>query len=113
MRNRTDERRPSDAGIGLLATRRNLGWQIVLVEHCAHLIVRDANCDVFVERNGIVAPILVEDVEAHHFPIDHEIVERSHRVRIVAATANHPSKLVPHLLDDEVLLVHADTEADP
>ena len=113
MRNRTDQRGSSDSWLGLLAPRGNLGWQVVLIEDCAHLIVRDADRDVFIEGNGIVAPIFVKDVEAQDFPVDHEIVERGHRIGIVTAAADHASKLAPHLLDDEVLLVDADTKADP
>ena len=113
MRNWTDQGGSSDSGICLLTPRGNLGWQVVLIEDCAHLIVRDADRDVFVEGNGIVAPIFVEDVEAHHFPVDYEIVERSHRIGIVTSAADHTPELVPHLLDDEILLVDADTKADP
>ena len=113
MRNWTDQGGSSDSGICLLTPRGNLGWQVVLIEDCAHLIVRDADRDVFIEGNGIVAPIFVKDVEAQDFPVDHEIVERGHRIGIVAAAADHAPELVPHLLDDEVLLVDADTEADP
>ena len=113
MRNGTDERGSRNAGIGLLAACGNLGRQVVLIEDCAHLIVRDADRDVFVEGNRIVAPIFVEDVEAHDFPFDYEVVERGHRIGIVTAAADHASELVPHLLDDEILLVDADTEADP
>src|SRR5262245_59721191 len=113
MRNGTDECGSRDPGIGLLTSRGNLRGQVVLIEDCAHLIVRDADRDVFIEWYGIVAPIVVEDVEAHDFPDNYEIVERSHRIRIVAAAADHAPELVPHLLNDEVLLVDANTEADP
>ena len=113
MRNGTDEGGSRDARIRLLASRGNLGWQVVLIEDCAHLIVRDADRDVFVEGNGIVAPIFVEDVEAHDFAVDYEIVERGHRIGIVTTAADHASEFVPYLLDDEILLVDADTEADP
>jgi len=113
MRNGTDECGSRDAGIGLLASRGDLRWQVVLIEDCAHLIVRDADRDVFIEWYGIVAPIVVEDVEAHDFPVNYEIVERSHRIRIVTAAADHTSELVPHLLNDEILLVDANTEANP
>src|SRR5262245_44219756 len=113
MRNRTDKGGSGDSRIGLLAPRRNFGWQVVLIDDCAHLIIRYADRDVFIEGNGIVAPIFVEDVEAHDFAVDHEIVERGHRIGIVTAAADHTSELVPHFLDDEVLLVDADTEADP
>jgi len=113
MRNWTDKGGSSYSGIGLLTPRGNFRWQVVLIEDCAHLIVRDAHRDVLIEGNGIVAPILVEDIEAHDLPVDHEIVERGHRIGIVTAAADHASELVPDLLDDEVLLVDADTKADP
>src|SRR5262245_15272246 len=113
MRNRTDKGGSGDSRIGLLAPRRNFGWQVVLIDDCAHLIIRYADRDVFIEGNGIVAPIFVEDVEAHDFAVDYEIVERGHRIGIVTAAADHASELAPHLLDDEILLVDADTEADP
>src|SRR5262249_34928842 len=34
-------------------------------------------------------------------------------IRIVTTAADHSSELVPHLLNDEILLVDANTEADP
>src|SRR5688572_16563842 len=114
MWNGTNQRGSGDPGIGLLwAPRGNLGWQVVLIKDRAHLIIRDADRDVFVEGNGIVAPIVVEDVEAHDFPFDYEIVERGHRIGVITAAADHAAELAPHLLDNEILLVDADAEADP
>src|SRR5262252_1817100 len=102
MRNGTDECGPCDPGIPLLASRGDFRRQVVLIEDCAHLIVRDADRDVFIEWYGIVAPIVVEDVEAHDFPVNYEIVERSHRVRIVTAAADHASELVPGFVIDVI-----------
>src|SRR5678809_696534 len=113
MQNGPDESGSGDARIGLLTAGSNLGWQVVLIEDGAHLIVRDADRDVFVEGNGIVAPIFMENVEAHDFAFDYEIVERGHRIGIITAAADHASQLVPHLLDDEILLVDSDTVAKP
>ena len=77
----------------------------------AQLVPADMTGDVLVERRQFaVRPVLVEDVELQRVALDPEIVERRHRVRVVARAADHAAQRVADLLDDEVLFRRADPE---
>jgi hypothetical protein len=55
----------------------------------------------------------VQDVELQRVALDAEIVERRHRVGVVAAAAHHAAQRPADLLDDEELLRRADAEPEP
>ena len=112
MRDRPDER---SAGVGIRVCRPvgELCWKVVLRGDNAHLVAGDASGDVLVEGDGVIAPVLMQDVEAEDFAIDREVVEGGHGVGVVAPSADHTAEFASDLLDDEVLLVDAGAETKP
>jgi hypothetical protein len=61
--------------------------------------------DVLVERRQFaVAPVFVEDIELQDATLDLEIVQCRHSVGVVTSSADHSTKLVANLANDEVLL---------
>src|SRR5215469_13000073 len=71
-------------------------------------------CDMLGERRDLaVAPVFMQDVELQRVALNFEIVERRHRVRVIASAANHTAQLTSDLPDNEVLLRRADAVAEP
>src|SRR5580704_12494341 len=71
--------------------------------------------DMFIERRQLaVAPVFVEDIELQDATLDLEIVQCRHGVGVVTSSADHSTKLVANLANDEVLLgrTYAKTEPD-
>ena len=80
----------------------------------AHFIPSDMSRDVFIEsRYFTVAPVFVEDVELQSVALDFEVVQRRHRVGVVASPAHHSPQLVADLSNDEVLLGGAHSVTQP
>jgi len=80
----------------------------------AHLVPADVTREVLVEgRQLAVSPVFVQQVELQQIALQFDIVQRGHRVGVVARAADHPAQFVAGLLDDEELLRGADAEAEP
>src|SRR5262245_35910661 len=82
--------------------------------HASHFVPAYVCSDVLVERGELpIRPVLLKDDESQRVAFKDAVVERGHRVWVVARAAHHAAKFLADFLNDEDLLRRSDTESQP